>query len=88
MVQRDVVVTNSLGIHARPASLIVTTATPFDCDVLIEKEGTSANAKSIMSVMMLAAACGSKVTIKASGKEEQKAIDTLVLLFEAKFNEV
>ena len=88
MVQRDVVVTNSLGIHARPASLIVTTATPFDCEVWIEKEGTSANAKSIMSVMMLAAACDSKVTIKANGKEEQKAIEALALLFEAKFNEV
>jgi phosphocarrier protein len=87
MVQRDVVVTNSLGIHARPASLIVQTAGPFDCDVWLEKEGVEANAKSIMSVMMIAAACDSKITIKASGKEEQKAVDALVLLFEAKFNE-
>jgi phosphocarrier protein HPr len=87
MVQRDVVVVNVLGIHARPASLIVQTATPFDCDVWLEKDDTSANAKSIMSVMMLAAACDSKVTIKASGKEEQKAVDALALLFEAKFNE-
>jgi phosphocarrier protein HPr len=87
MVQRDVVVTNSLGIHARPASLIVQAATPFDCEIWLEKEGTSANAKSIMSVMMLAAACDSKVTIKASGKEELKAVDAIALLFEAKFNE-
>ena len=87
MVERDVIVINSLGIHARPASLIVQAAAPLDCDVWLEKDGTSANAKSIMSVMMLAAACDSKVTVKATGKDEQKAVDTICQLFEAKFNE-
>jgi phosphocarrier protein HPr len=87
MIQRDIVVTNSLGIHARPASLIVQTATPFECEIALEKDGTSANAKSIMSVMMLAAACDAKVTLRASGKDEEKAVDALTRLFEAKFNE-
>jgi phosphocarrier protein HPr len=87
MFQREVVVTNSLGIHARPASLIVQTATPFECDIWIEKGTVSANAKSIMSVMMLAVAFDAKVTIKATGKDEQKAVDALAQLFEAKFNE-
>jgi phosphocarrier protein len=87
MIQQDLVVTNSLGIHARPASLIVQTAMPFDCEIVIEKDGTSANAKSIMSVMMLAAGCDTKVTIRASGRDEQKAVDALCRLFEAKFNE-
>jgi phosphocarrier protein HPr len=87
MIQRDILVTNSLGIHARPASLIVQTATPFDCEIVLEKDGTCANAKSIMSVMMLAAACDAKVTLRANGKDEEKAVDALSRLFEAKFNE-
>ena len=87
MIQRDIVVTNSLGIHARPASLIVQTSTPFNCDIWLEKDGTTANAKTIRSVMMLAAACDARVTIRANGRDEQKAVDALSQLFEAKFNE-
>ena len=87
MIQRDVVVSNSLGIHARPASLIVQTEMPFECEIVIEKDGTSANAKSIMSVMMLAAGRDTRVTIRANGKDEQKAVDSICQLFEAKFNE-
>jgi phosphocarrier protein HPr len=87
MIRRDVVVINSLGIHARPASLIVQTATPFDCKVWLEKDGTSADAKSIMSVMMLAAGCDAKVTINANGRDEQKAVDALAQLFNVGFNE-
>jgi phosphocarrier protein HPr len=87
MIQREVVVANALGIHARPASLIVQTATPFDCDIWLEKDGVAVNAKSIINVMMLAAACDAKVVIKASGRDEQNAVDALVRLFEARFHE-
>jgi len=87
MVQREIVVTNALGIHARPASLIVQTATPFDCDVWLEKTGVSANAKSIMSVMMLAAAFETKVLVKANGKDEQMALEAICKLFASNFNE-
>ena len=64
MIQRDIVVTNSLGIHARPASLIVQTAAPFECEWRLRKTDVEANAKSIMSVMMLAAACDAKITFR------------------------
>jgi phosphocarrier protein HPr len=87
MTLREVTVINNLGIHARPASLIVQASQPFDADIWLEKDGTSANAKSIMSVMMLAAGCDTKVVIRASGKDEQRAVDALAKLFESKFNE-
>ncbi len=87
MMQREVYVINHLGIHARPASLIVKTSSAFEADVWLEKDGTAANAKSIMSVMMLAAGCDSKVVISASGKDEEAAVDALVKLFENRFNE-
>ena len=88
MLTKEIFVSNTLGIHARPAALIVQTAGPFDCEVVLEKDGAAANAKSIMSVMMLAAACKTKIVIKASGKDEEKAVEALVKLFESKFNEV
>jgi phosphocarrier protein HPr len=87
MIQQEVRVTNHLGIHARPASLIVQTSSAFQSDVWLEKDGTEANAKSIMSVMMLAAGCDSMVVVRASGKDEEKAVDAIVKLFESKFNE-
>jgi phosphocarrier protein HPr len=87
MTQREVIVNNHLGIHARPASLIVQTSAAFNADIWLEKDGTAANAKSIMSVMMLAASCDSKVLIRAAGKDEEKAVEAIVKLFENKFNE-
>jgi phosphocarrier protein len=87
MIQQEVTVANYLGIHARPASLIVQTSSAFAADVWLEKDGTSANAKSIMSVMMLAAGCESKVLVRASGVDEAKALEAIVKLFAAKFNE-
>jgi phosphocarrier protein HPr len=87
MIQREIIVRNQLGIHARPAALIVQTTGQFDADVWLEKDGVKANAKSIMSVMMLAASFETRILAKASGKDEQKAIDALVSLFESKFRE-
>jgi phosphocarrier protein HPr len=87
MVQQEVIITNTLGIHARPAALIVQEASKFAAESFIEKDGMSANAKSIMSVMMLAAACNSSVIIKTSGKDEQQALEALIKLFANKFNE-
>jgi phosphotransferase system HPr (HPr) family protein len=62
-------------------------ASKFSADVWLEKDGVSANAKSIMNVMMLAAACKSKVIIRAQGTEEKQAVEALVALFESRFNE-
>jgi phosphocarrier protein len=87
MTEKQVIVTNSLGIHARPASMIVQSAAKFSSDISLEKDGTSADAKSIMSVMMLAAGNESRVIIRASGKDEQEAVESLAKIFESKFNE-
>jgi phosphocarrier protein HPr len=87
MIQREVTITNSLGIHARPASLIVQTSAAYDADIWLVKDGALANAKSILSVMMLAAACNKKITVRANGKDEEKAVEAIAKLFEMNFNE-
>jgi len=87
MIEREIVVVNSLGIHARPASLIVQTATGYESDIYIIKDDVTADAKSIMSVMMLAAAFNSTVVVRADGPDETEAVAAVVKLFEDKFNE-
>ena len=87
MTEQEVTVVNSLGIHARPASLIVQTAGEFDAEIKLEMKDVVADAKSIMSVMMLAAARDSKVIIRADGADEAEAVKAVAKLFEDKFNE-
>jgi phosphocarrier protein HPr len=87
MAEKLITVINTLGIHARPASMIVQTAMNFKSNITISKGGVSADAKSIMSVMMLAAAYKSQVLIRASGEDEDEAVEAIASLFEKKFNE-
>lgn len=87
MIEQDIKVTNRLGIHARPAMLLVQTAGGFTSDVKIAKDGVEVNAKSIMGVMMLAAEYGSTVHLRVNGPDEQQAADTLRRLFADNFNE-
>ena len=87
MLEKDIVVSNKAGVHARPSALIVKTASRFDSEVFLSCEGTEVNAKSIMSVMMLAAAIGSVVRIRTDGTDEDKAMEAIEQLFENKFNE-
>ena len=78
---------NKLGLHARAAALLVKTANRFVSDILIEKDSLEVNGKSIMGILMLAAAKGSKITLKAEGKDALQAIQTLGKLIENKFGE-
>jgi len=78
MVQQEILVSNVLGIHARPAALIVQLSTKFASEVWLEKDNVKADAKSIMSVMMLAAAYQSKILICA--QRQKKSILPLMLL--------
>jgi phosphocarrier protein HPr len=87
MKKQEITVCNHLGIHARPASMIVQCASQFVSEIWLEKDGMKANAKSIMSVMMLAAACDSVISLIAKGKDEAAAIAAIAELFEKKFNE-
>jgi phosphocarrier protein HPr len=87
MIKKEVTVTNLLGIHARPASMIVKVATQFKSDINLIKDDVNSDAKSIMGVMMLAAAKDSTVGITAEGPDEQLAVEAIIELFENKFNE-
>ena len=78
---------NRLGLHARAAALLVKTANRFVSEVTLEKDGLEVNGKSIMGILMLAASKGSKITLKANGKDSAQAIQTLGKLIEDKFGE-
>lgn len=78
---------NRLGLHARPAAMFVQEAARYKSKVLVVKDGLEVNGKSVMGLMLLAAESGSKLTIKADGPDEAKAIEALEKLFERKFDE-
>jgi phosphocarrier protein len=87
MVERIVPVTNRAGIHARPAALLVQTAKDFTSAIYLEKDGDRINGKSIMGIITLGAAYGTKINIIAEGADEQAAVDALAHLFASKFEE-
>ena len=84
---KELVVLNRLGIHARPAALFVKIAGKFASQISVEKDGETINGKSIMGLMMLAAAQGSKLTLTADGADAAAAVAALEDLFQKKFNE-
>ena len=87
---REVVVSNKLGLHARPAMQFVDVANQFDSAVTVHKGGEEpcdADGKSVMQMIILAATEGTPLRIEADGADAQKAVDTLAQLFESKFGE-
>ena len=86
-VTREVTVTNQLGIHARPAAAFVRLANKFESDIIIEKDGEQVNGKSIMGLLMLGAAQGSKLKVTATGHDAETAIREIEELFARKFDE-
>jgi len=87
MKRKEVEIRNKLGLHARPASLVVKLAGKFATEIQLIKEDTEINAKSILGVMMLAAGPGQRVTITADGSDELEAVDALASLIESGFGE-
>ncbi|MBQ0052032.1 MAG: HPr family phosphocarrier protein [Treponema sp.] len=87
MTEKFLTVRNRAGIHARPAALIAQTANKFASEVLLEKDSTTVNAKSIMGVITMAAGYNTNLTLKAEGPDEQQAVDAIYQLFESKFEE-
>jgi len=85
--QRELVVINKLGIHARPAALFVKVANRFNCNVFVEKGGEQVNGKSIMGLMMLAAGQGSKLRVVCEGEDCHQALDEIEALVKRKFDE-
>jgi phosphocarrier protein HPr len=84
---KEFLVSNKLGIHARPAALFVKTANRFSCEIFVEKDGEKVNGKSIMGLMMLAAGPGSKLLVHATGPDATKALAELESLITRKFDE-
>ena len=87
MVERKLKIINKLGLHARPAALLVETASKYDAEVHLIKDGNEINAKSIMGVLMLAAEQGSELTFRAKGSQEKEAIEAITKLLKDKFFE-
>ena len=87
MITRDLDIVNKLGLHARAAAKLVKLSSSFQSSIDIEKDGQRVNSKSSMGVMMLAAGCGSQITLHADGDDEQAAIDAITDLINRRFDE-
>ena len=87
MIEKEIVICNQKGLHARAAAAFVKCIADTDAEVWVEKDGQKVDGNSILSLMMLAAAKGTKVKIQASGNQAQKAIDDLTLLIDNRFGE-
>ena len=87
MIQKDLLIVNKLGLHARAAAKFVSTASRFSSDIQVERNGQRVNGKSIMGVMMLAASKGSNITLVIDGGDEAEAEAALSELVAARFGE-
>jgi len=86
-VRRAVEICNQKGLHARAAARFVKTAGQFDAEIWVRKNGTAVSGRSIMGLMMLAAASGAVIEITATGRDAAAAVATLARLIECKFDE-
>ena len=80
MESRELPIVNKLGLHARAATKFVTLASRFTCGIEVARNGRTVNGKSIMGIMMLAAAKGTTITVTADGDDERDALDALAAL--------
>ena len=87
MVSQDVTVVNQLGMHARAAAKFVHLATKFQAHVRVARDRREMDGKSIMGILLLAAARGSTITISADGTDERDAVTALVALVQSGFGE-
>ena len=87
MLQREIEIINKLGLHARAAARLTQVAGQFKSDVWMSRNGRRVNAKSIMGVMMLAAAKGSKISVEIEGPDEVQAMEALQALIADCFGE-
>jgi phosphocarrier protein HPr len=87
MLKQDVLIINKLGLHARASAKLTQLASQFPCEVWLSRNARRINAKSIMGVMMLAAAKGSTINIETNGEQEQQAMTEIVALINDYFGE-
>ncbi|MGB3393762.1 MAG: HPr family phosphocarrier protein [Stenotrophomonas sp.] len=87
MLERELTVSNRLGLHARATAKLVQLLSGFRANATLVAKGREVNAKSIMGVMLLAAGQGTPVTIRVDGEDETAALDAVAALFERRFDE-
>jgi phosphocarrier protein HPr len=87
MPRAEAEISNRLGLHARPSAKLTQLATQFNSEIWLERNGRRVNAKSIMGVMMLAAAQGAKLTIETEGEDAEAALSAIVELIVSRFGE-
>ncbi|MEM9532534.1 MAG: HPr family phosphocarrier protein [Pseudomonadota bacterium] len=87
MPEQTVTICNRLGLHARAAARLFKTASAFECDVRLKNDDREVNAKSIMGVMMLAAAKGTELTLVADGPDAEAALEAISALIADRFGE-
>jgi len=87
MLERELTVSNRLGLHARATAKLVQTLSSYRCNATLAAKGREVNAKSIMGVMLLAAGQGTTVVVRVDGEDEAEALQALVELFERRFDE-
>ena len=85
MPELELLIRNQLGLHARACALFVKTASRFQSEVLVSRDGLQVNGKSIMGVMMLAAEAGATILVRVKGPDEQAALEALQELVDGKF---
>ena len=87
MLEKELMVSNRLGLHARATAKLVQVLSAFRANATLVAKGREVNAKSIMGVMMLAAAQGTPVTVRVDGEDEAAALEAVAALFERRFDE-
>lgn len=87
-VEAKVVLTNKMGLHARPSTQIATAASRFLCDIRITKDDVAADAKSVLELLMLAAECGSELVITSEGEDAAQATAALAAIIHGRFGEL
>jgi phosphotransferase system HPr (HPr) family protein len=87
VVEESVVITNQVGLHARPARLLVQTAAQFSSQIQVKCKDKTANAKSIVGILKLGAMLGDTLQLRAEGDDARNAVNTLTELVQRKFDE-
>jgi phosphocarrier protein HPr len=87
MIEKEILIVNKLGLHARAAAKLVSLASSFKSDIDLSREGRTVNGKSIMGVMMLAASKGTLLKVKVTGSDENEAMRQIEELFATRFGE-
>ena len=87
MAQREIELTNRLGLHARAAAKFVHTAARFSAKVMVRHDDEEVNGKSILGLLLLAAPCGTRLTLRVEGIDEDSALQALIDLIEDRFGE-